>query len=286
MECSVRAALGLLGYDQSNATLATLLADPSLTVVLNATLESLQPASCSRAAEQTEPSSNVWDQIKRFLNSFTDNPAGASLSVSVMVIAAVTVYVLLKYIHHRVQNLPMRAARVWEFAQTMRNFMERLIPGSDSDLQVDDLAGLAVPDPDLIVALERGTGPTSTDPPTDYYSPVESSDSELYTTPHDSIHRASTLPRVKDELNTPRGRPRPAGVSAAGRVPRLYPSLPSLPRTLEYPPASGPEPSSRSSAPVNRPARPSPTAAVSGNWRQPAVQTLESTDEEVLYNIL
>ena len=280
LECSVRAALGLLGYDRSNATLASLLADPSLAVVLNSTLESLQPATCSLAAEKPDESSNVWEQIKRFLNSFTENPAGASLSVAVIVIAAVTVYVLLKYIHHRIQNLPMRAARVWEFAQTMRNFMARLIPGSDSDLQVDDLAGLAVPDPDLIVALEKGTGPETSDPHSDYYSP-ENSDSELYATPLDSILRSATLPRVKEDLNTPRGRPQAAGLAAAGRVPRLYPSVPSLPRTLEYPPTSGHDSAKKTPVPTNKPTRGTSAATVPSGWRQPAPQALESTDEEV-----
>ena len=194
----MRAALNLLGYNQSDATLVSLMADPSLTTVLNSTLEALKPDTCSRAPSASATvNPTVWDQIKNFIAAFSDNPAGASLSVSVVVIAAVTVYVLIKYINHRIQNVPMRAARVWEFAQTMRNFMARLIPGSDADLQVDDLASLEVPDPDIIVALERGTGRVGGDPPSDYYSPVEQSDQEDYATPFDTTMRAASLPRSR-----------------------------------------------------------------------------------------
>ena len=265
------------------------MADPSLTTVLNSTLEALKPDSCARAVSAPDSTnSTVWDQIKNFLSSFSENPAGASLSVSVVVIAAVTVYILLKYIHHRVENLPMRAARVWEFAQTMRNFMERLVPGSDTDLQVDDLANLAVPDPDVIVALERGTGQPAADPQTDYYSPVENSDPETYSTPFDSTRRTASLRRVKEELNTPLARP-------ARSVPRMYPSVPSLPRTLEYPPPSAQVNSGRTtSATVHTSAnaekgtssarRFSSTTTPAERWRQPAPQALDSTDEEVVFS--
>ena len=262
LECSLRAALNLLGYNQSHATLATLMADPSLTTVLNSTLEALKPDSCSPADKKSAPAgNNVWEQIKNFLSAFTDNPAGASLSVAVVVIAAVTVYILLKYIHHRVQNLPMRAARVWEFAQTMRNFMERLLPRSDSDLQVDDLAGSAVPDPDVIVALERGTGPPAGDPQTDYYSPADNSDSEVYTTPCDAVRPQSSARRYKDESATPRGRPGRSGNIGSLRSARLY--EPSAP-------------------PASTLSSTTPSVSQAGGWRQPVPPALDSTDEEVL----
>ena len=208
-DCSLNAALNLLGYNDRNATMHAAIQDPALEMVVEKLLQALSGTKCwSKLPPVAKSAKDVWAQMAMFYHVMSENPAGTVLNVLVLAIGVTITYVLVKRLKNRLPVI-LQSPRVAEYVSAVESFLAALRPNQEVPL-LPEVPNTPLP-----------TSPIVSRPP----SPVERA-AVGPTMPEPPIKSRSV-----DQISTPSGRSARSSIAAAPTLeaavsaPHLYPDL-------------------------------------------------------------